>query len=45
MKYRIQYIKNSRKYDFVIQFKNESHRNNKLIQYKKDSINFKLIKL
>jgi len=45
MKYRITYTKNYRKYDFITEFKNESHRNKKLLQYKKDSFNFKIQKL
>ena len=45
MKYRIRYTKNYRKYDFIAEFKNERHRDTKLLQYKKGSFNFKLTKI
>ena len=45
MKYEIQYIKNDRKYNFTISFKNESHRNKKLLQYKEGSLSFKMRRL
>jgi len=45
MKYRISYIKKGRKYDFIIVFRNKEHKNNKIKQYKKDSINFRINKI
>lgn len=45
MKYRIKYIKKDRKYDFIVVFNNENHKNIKIKQYKENSINFKIIKL
>ena len=35
-------MKNGRRYDFVTVFKNEDHRNRKLIQYKRDAVNFRI---
>ena len=45
MKYRITYIKKDRKYDFTIIFNNEKHRDIKIKQYKKGSINFRMFKI
>lgn len=45
MKYRVNYIKFEKKYDFTVEFKTESYRDKKLLQYKKNSINFKIRKL
>jgi hypothetical protein len=45
MKYRIQYIKKGRRYDFVVDFATETYRDKKLLQYKRNSINFKMRKI
>ena len=45
MKYRITYIKKGRKYDFVKTFTSEKYKNQKVLQYKEGSVNFKIRRL
>jgi|TARA_B110000285_G_C14553712_1_gene350376 hypothetical protein len=44
-KYYIKYIKRGRLYEFTTSFKNKEHMERKLLDYKKDSLSFKIRKL